>query len=198
MQKFLLKAFSFLVLLGLGLNAQAGHLFTQNSLNTEINLTAGFCIDLPQRTPWEETGTSGDSNFNLDGDFGSGDVMRVSLEGLTYVFDFDSMPSGWAANSSTVFSSPNDPQIAALAPTPPFTWQVCSLAGDFTLTGFRLYTANGTIDGTNTDTVNQGSVIPITGGGPVPVFSPIHLVLLIVGLIGMVGARRKFLKGQQA
>ncbi|MEH6610161.1 MAG: hypothetical protein V7696_12405 [Halioglobus sp.] len=191
MKHMVKQFFGVLVLMSVGLSAQAGHLFTQASLNTPINLTAGFGIDLPQLATWEETSSSGNSNFNVE-NFDSGDIMRVDIGGVIRVFAFDSMPSGWTATSNRITSSPNDPGYAALAITPPITWRIDAVAGAFTLEGFRLYTVNGTVDGTNTNTINQSAVtVSSFSSTPVPVFGPIHMVLLILGLIGVAGIRQR-------
>jgi hypothetical protein len=76
--------------------------------------------------------------------------------------------------------------MAALNLTPPFNWRIDAIAGSFTVAGFRLSTLNGRIDGTNSGVVNQVGVTE-TSTATVPVFGPVHMVLLILGLIGVVG-----------
>lgn len=187
----LARVFLLLCLAGFGLNANAGHLFTQNTINTPINLSGGFCINLPQISMEGASPTTG-STVNLGGDFGSGDVLRLTIEGVVKVFDFDSMPSGWTADGTLILASPNDPDIAALSPTLPFTWEVCALAGNFTLEGFRLRAANGTVNGTGTGLVVQSSVVPIGGVSNVPTLSPYHVLLLVLGLMAVVYARKRY------
>jgi hypothetical protein len=82
--------------------------------------------------------------------------------------------------------------MAALNLTPPFNWRIDAVAGAFTVGGFRLSTLNGRIDGTNAGVVNQSGVTVTSGSAtPVPVFGPLHMVLLVLGLIGVAGIRQR-------
>ena len=194
MMKIARKLAAVLILMSIGVAAQAGHLFTQASTNTPILLNAGFGISIPQ-LGLESGGPSSTSFINLT-DFGSGDILQMTLGSEVRVFDFDSMPSGATATSiqidTTSATSTADPAIAALSLTPNFTWRIDALAGSFTLLGYRIRISTGTVDGTNSGLVNQTGVTA-TSTTPVPIFSPVHLVLLVLGLIGIttVGLRRR-------
>ncbi len=178
-------AFALLTFIGVG--AQAGHLFTQNTLNSDIVLTAGQGITLPQIS-MEFPSPSNSSNINLL-DFGSGDILRMTLGTEIRTFDFDAMPAGWSATANSIFyNSGNDPALASLSLTVPFNWRIDAVAGSFTVQGFRIYTANGTVNGTGTDTVNQSLV---TSSAPVPVFGPMHMLVLILALVGVAGFRQR-------
>jgi hypothetical protein len=48
MMKLVRNLAAFIILMSVGFSAQAGHLFTQASTNTPIDLTAGFGITIPQ------------------------------------------------------------------------------------------------------------------------------------------------------
>jgi hypothetical protein len=211
--QYLSKICLTIVFLGFGLNVQAGHLFTQASLNTPVNLTAGFGIDIPQQGLEGGSG-SNVSYINVCG-FDSGDALRVILPGYTQTFTFGSLPSGWNFNplgscqpdgtaagepdyiETNGATSTDDPALAALGLPTTFAWRLEAVSGAFTVHGYRLAQSTGTIDGTNSGTVNQSGVTPSGPATAIPVLGLPHLVLLILGLIGMVGARRRFLGSQQ-
>ena len=193
MMKLARRLAAVIVLMSVGFSAQAGHLFTQASTNTPIDLTAGLGITNPQLAIEGGNGTNG-SNINLQ-NFDSGDTLVLTIGGVVRVFPFDNMPAGWAANSSTIFySSGNDPALAALSLTPPFNFRIDATAGSFTVTGYRIYISNGTPDGTNAGLVNQSGVTVTVSGPsiPVPIFGPWQLALLALALIALaaVGQRR--------
>ncbi|ULB12071.1 autotransporter-associated beta strand repeat-containing protein (plasmid) [Cereibacter azotoformans] len=55
-----------------------------------------------------------------------------------------------------------------------FPWSIQSLAGEFSLGGYRIYTSDGTINGTGSGPLDQNSVIDeddidVGGGGPKPI-----------------------------
>ena len=204
--RYLSKICLSIVFLGFGLHVQAGHLFTQASLNTPVDLSAGFGIDIPQESMESTTG-SASSYINVC-DFGSGDALRVILPGWTQVIAFDSLPTGWNYSETACSSGVGqietagatttiDPVLAGLSLTPPFDWRIEAVSGSFTLEGYRLRTSTGTVNGTGSGTVNQSGVTPSGPATAIPVLGLPHLVLLILGLIGMVGARRRFLGSQQ-
>ena len=182
-----------LALMSVGLSAQAGHLFSQALLNTPVQLNAGFGVDIPQITM---EGASSQANIYLC-DFDSGDVLRFILPGFTLDLDADSLPAGWTnsgtacPSTGTLSGSPSPPAMEALNLALPFDWRVEAVAGSFTLEGFRLGITNGTVNGTGAGLVNQSGVTPTGGSTAVPVFSPLHMVLLILGLIGVVGIRQR-------
>ncbi len=207
MLKGFFKAVSCLAFVGFGLNAQAGHLFTQNTVNTPIALSAGFGITIPQDSMESTTGSQSGSYINVC-EFGPGDALRVILPGYTQTFTYGSPPSGWTVASSASDPCPtegyietlnvtttDDPALAALSLTVPFQWRIEATAGSFTLLGYRLRTTTGTVNGTGSGLVNQSNVT--ASGSAIPVFSPAHLALLILGLVALVAARRKFLSSGQ-
>jgi hypothetical protein len=78
--KIITKLSAVILLLSVGFNAQAGHLFTQAAPNTSLNLTGGTGIDIPQDS-MEPAQPITPSNFKLE-NFDSGDIMRIELGGL--------------------------------------------------------------------------------------------------------------------
>lgn len=124
----------------------------------------------------------------------AGDVMRVTLPlvGQTYVYtiaydtaatcayDFcgansDAYVSGASIASATALPAHSGEQASYGPSDVAFNWSVESLAGDFALSGYRLYTGAGTIDGTGAGPLTQSSVVSSsqvqqqTGGGtPAP------------------------------
>lgn len=207
MENKFLKLALLVVLLSSALQAQAGHLFTQALLNTPVDLTAGFGINIPQESMESTTGSS--SSYINVCDFGSGDSLRVILPGWTQVIPFDSLPTGWSYSEVACLNTGQiqttgptntiEPVLAALNLTPPFQWRIEAVSGSFTLLGYRLRTSTGTVNGTGSGTVNQTGVTASSGSSSaqIPILDLPHLVLLILGLIGVVGARRKFLGSQR-
>ena len=179
-----------LVLMSLGFNAQAGHLFSQAGPSTSIDLTAGEGIDIPQAS----LQSAGMATFELEvTGFDSGDILRLTIGSEVRVFDFDAMPAGYTSDSNSI-NHVSDPAWAALNLSAPFTWRVDALAGAFTLDGAVIPVAAGfRIIGTD---IVPGSVIQSAVNAAaatasstenVPIFSPIQLMLLIFGLIGVAG-----------
>lgn len=188
MLKKYVQSLAAVVLLAAPMVSQAGHLFTQNTLNTPILLNGGQGIDLPQLTM--EGPCNGCNHHIYVENFDSGDTMRVVVGGTTRVFDFDSLPAGWQyfgggsePNLSTVNDAQtDDPGLVAESVSAPFTWRIEALSGSFTLTGFRLRITNGTINGTGTDTVTQSQVtsnVPT----PVPVLGFNQILALVVAML---------------
>ena len=120
----------------------------------------------------------------------AGDVMRVTLPlvGQTYVYtiaydasqtcayDFcgansDAYVSGASIASATALPAHSGQKPSYTSADVAFNWSVESLAGDFALSGYRLYTGAGTIDGTGAGPLTQSSVVSSsqvqqqTGGG---------------------------------
>jgi hypothetical protein len=76
------------------------------------------------------------------------------------------MPTGWTATDTVITGSAgNDPAVAALNLAAPFAWRIDSVAGDFTLEGYRIYTANGTVNGAGAGLINQSLVHPLRATG---------------------------------
>lgn len=179
------------LLLGAGLNAQAGHLFTQNVLNTPVLLNAGQGITIPQET-MEGASPTASSDIDLQ-DFGSGDTLRMTIGGIVRTFPFDSMPADWQASATSIrYITGNDPQLAALNLAVPFNWRIDAVAGSFTVEGFRVRIASGTVNGTGAGVVNQALVT--TTSSAIPIFSPVHILLLVLALVGIAGVRQRILR----
>lgn len=160
-----------LVTLFLPLSAQAGHLFTQASANTPINLTAGTGIQITQLTN-EGTGTSGNLSLNFSGDWSSGDAIRITIRNYTQTFTYDSPLAGTTQTTSALVVA--DPTLQAagitLSGSMPLQWTVIATSGTFTFTGYRIYVADGTLNGTGADTITQSQVVSASslGSGFVP------------------------------
>ena len=162
--------------------ANAGHLFTQASANTPINLAAGTGIQVTQLT-YEGIGTSGNVSLNFSGDWGSGDAVRITIGSYTQTFTYDSPLTGTTQTTSALVV--NDPTLTAAGITQAagMQWTVIAASGTFTFTGYRIYVADGTFNGTGADTITQSQVVSeddLTGGGgdsggggdPTPVVVP--------------------------
>lgn len=200
MMKLVRSLAALIILMSVGFSAQAGHLFTQASANTPIDLTAGFGITIPQES---SEGASPGSSSDIDlSNFDSGDTLILTIGGVVRVFPFDNMPAGWGASSSSIrYLSGNDPELAALNLTVPFNFRIDAAAGSFTVLGFRLRLANITVDGTGSGLVNQSGVT-VTASGPatpVPIFGPWQLALLVLALIAVAAlGQRRFGLGHKA
>jgi outer membrane autotransporter protein len=153
-----------LALFVFALPATAGHLFTQASTNTPITLTAGQGILIPQNAFEGSSSNAGLVTLdflNSTDAWDAGDIIRVSFAGYTQDFSFDAPLAG--TNQGDTFMNATDPVLTGLALdlTAPVQLTVQSVAGGFTFAGYRIYTGNETLDGTNAGLVNQANVIII-------------------------------------
>lgn len=158
-----------LVTLFLPVSAQAGHLFTQASANTPVNLTAGTGIQITQLT-YEGGGNAGRVSLNFLGDWDSGDAIRITIKNYTQTFTYDAPLSGTSQSGSAL--SVIDPTLAAAGITQNGStqWTVIATTGTFTFQGYRIYTGNDTFNGTGADTITQAQVVSASslGSGFVP------------------------------
>ncbi|MZR14262.1 deoxyuridine 5'-triphosphate nucleotidohydrolase Dut, partial [Maritimibacter sp. DP07] len=146
-------------------------------------------------TPAEAT-QSGDAWWQ----WSAGDVMKINLPladaTYTYSIAYDAAPScsydycGITGSSSLYISNTSLGDAGVTLPDHSgekygggytssdtyFSWSVVSVAGEFALGGYRLYTADGTIDGTGAGPLTQDSVVSedevddtVGGGGPRPI-----------------------------
>ena len=123
----------------------------------------------------------------------AGDIMKVTLplQDATHTFTiaYDANAScsydfcGATSPDVTVPSLANavlpshsGERVSYTASDVYFTWSVEALAGEFALSGYRLYTGGGTIDGTGAGPLTQDSVVSSEevaqgtgGGGPRPI-----------------------------
>jgi outer membrane autotransporter protein len=164
---YLIAIFMFLALPGA---AHAGHLFTQASANTPINLTAGNGIQVTQLT-YEGQSTQGNVLVYFSGNWGSGDAMQINIGSWSRTFTYDSPLAGTSQSGSAL--SVNDPTLTAagITTSPSMQWTVIATAGTFTFEGYRIYVSNGTFNGTGAAPINQSQVVSASslgGGGFVP------------------------------
>src|SRR5690349_22963360 len=82
--------------------AQAGHLFTQAVGNTPINLTAGHGIQITQ-TNFEGASSNGTVSLNFNGDWNSGDAIKLTIGSYTRTFTFDSPIGGTTQTGNVLF-----------------------------------------------------------------------------------------------
>lgn len=111
----------------------------------------------------------------------AGDVMRITLpladQTYTYTFAYDAatgtcaytacgITSGTIASSYTALGGSGvtlpahtGQKTSYTSSDVSFSWSIEALAGDFSLGGYRIYTSDGTIDGTGAGPLNQTSVV---------------------------------------
>lgn len=154
------------------LPAKAGHLFTQASANTPINLTSGTGIQVTQLT-FEGTGTNGNVSLNFNGDWGAGDAVKITIGSYIQTFTYSSPLSGTTQTASALVVA--DPTLAAagIAKSAGMQWTVIATSGDFTFTGYRIYVTDGTFNGTGADTITQSQVVSASSLGGGSTFTPV-------------------------
>jgi hypothetical protein len=195
------------------ISVQAGHLFTQSTLNTPTWIQVGQGISIDQYgtepgsggTPSITLNFTAPSSVPADADttnndwytWSAGDVLEINLPlanaTYNYTIAYDTASPGTTcaydycgsetANvhaddllaSDVVLPSHLAPQ-SYLFPTfdstdPSFAWSVVSIAGEFSLSGYRIYTNDGTINGTGAGLLDQSSVVSASQaqGGSEPV-----------------------------
>lgn len=186
----------FLICLLLPLSARAGHLFTQASANTPINLTAGQGIQITQLT-YEGVGTAGNVSINFSGGtantaWSAGDAIKLTIGSWTATYAYDTLttayPGAVQTGSALVLQ---DPTLAATNIDPngqQTQWIVIASAGDFTFEGYRIYTNAVTFNGTGAAPINQAQVVNASqlGGTFVPVAGPgeVNIAGVLDGLVG--------------
>jgi hypothetical protein len=153
------------------MQANAGHLFTQNVINTPINLTTGTGITITQKT-YEGGGVDGTVTVNFGGDWDAGDVMTITIGTYTQTFSYDDPLAGTTQDVSNLYV--NDPTLDALDLGGTFPadqeWSFAAVQGDFTLEGYRIYLVGQTFNGTGAGLIDQSQVVVV---GPTEVFEPV-------------------------
>lgn len=151
------------------------------AINQERNIESPQTIfqlymEAPSQTP---SGVSGSSWWK----WSAGDVAQISIATTggtqTYTIAYDANPSctyslcgvqandfggeqsvnAGALSATTVALNLAAPVGTSLTPSNAFTWVISSLAGDFSIGGFRIGFNNGTLDGSSTGPLNQNSVV---------------------------------------
>lgn len=165
--KTLYKFFA-LAFLFFSIPATAGHLFTQASTNTPINVSGGQGIIVPQLAFESPFLSAGQVSLNFGGDWSSGDAIKITIASYTQDFSFDSPLAGTSQSGSSL--NVIDPVLLGLALdlTAPIDWTFQATAGNVTWTGYRIQTAAEILDGTNAGLLNQSGVIIISGNEPIP------------------------------
>lgn len=175
MKKHLFKFFSASILsVFFALPAYAGHLFTQGSTNTPVLLNGGTGVNMKQLAV-EGPGTTGNVSINFGGDWNAGDSLRITIGNYTQTFSYDTPLTGTSQSGSSLFVA--DPVLAALTLSPTvassgipraynqpsgsifYGWTFEALTGSFTFIGYRIYFAGATFNGSNSDLINQSSVV---------------------------------------
>lgn len=145
------------------MDAQAGHLFTQNTINTPIKLEEGQGIEITQERT-ESFGTKGDISLDFaetghtsDFIWDSGDAIKISISGWEETFSFDSDGGGDHSLNLTSEELKN----ADITLGDPTKWTVIATAGGFEFTGYRIdVAADGTVfDGTGAGKITQDQVV---------------------------------------
>ena len=172
----IIKIFPFILgLMILSSNAAAGHLFTQATSNTPINLTAGQEITLTQLT-YETGANSGSVSIDLDQSgstdanlqWSAGDAMKVTIGSWTQNFVYDTLATNFTgATQATNGIQLVDPTLIAANITPggiQSTFVLTATAGAFRFEGYRINVVGDMYDGTGAAPVNQSQVV-VAGGG---------------------------------
>ncbi len=152
-------------------NANAGHLFTQSSANTAIDLEAGSSLEITQQT-FEGGGPNGLISLNFKQistgdaaeDWSAGDALTLTIESYSRTFTFDTLAADIPGATQTASSLvANDPTLAAanITPTPgvPLAFTVAATSGRFTLEGYRIFVNGATLNGTGAAPIDQSQVV---------------------------------------
>lgn len=148
--------------------AQAGHLFTQASNNTPISLNAGQGLNVTQLTYESGGGNNGLVTVNFGGDWSAGDAIKITIGNWNETFVFDNVVANGGTQGGSSLSIQSSALVAAgLNPSGQIAWTVIATAGQFTWTGYRIYTTSGTFNGTGAAPINQSQVVDASqlGGG---------------------------------
>ena len=189
-------------------SVQAGHLFTQSSLNTPTWIQAGQGISIDQYGTENGSGqtTSISLNFTAPSSvpagadttnsnwssWSAGDVLEINLplanatynytiaydaasSGTTCAYDFCGSTTANVAAADILASDVVLPSHAGQTSTfdstdTSFAWSIVAKAGEFSLSGYRIYTSAGTLNGTGAGLLDQSSVVSASqaqgGSGP--------------------------------
>jgi outer membrane autotransporter protein len=150
-------------------SANAGHLFTQGSGNTPINLKSGQGIEITQLS-YEGAGTNGLVTIAFYQSGGSdnsllwsaGDSIKITIGSWVQTFSYDTLTTDFSGSSQSSNSlSANDPTLAAanITPSGTTTFTVESTSGQFTFEGYRIYVNGSTYDGNGSGPIDQSQVV---------------------------------------
>lgn len=164
--------------------AYAGHLFTQAGANTPTWMQSGQGINIDQNTVESPSGSgqiniyfAPNSTIPSEADtstsdwwqWSAGDSLRFTVEttGGTYTtsigYDSSCSADACGVTGSSFISSAHDSATIGAASIANvgtgFTYSIQALSGEFSLAGYRIYFANGTINGTGSGALDQSSVV---------------------------------------
>ncbi|EGL54320.1 uncharacterized protein with a C-terminal OMP domain-like protein [Methylophaga aminisulfidivorans MP] len=167
MVKFFLR-FTFFSLLIVSFSANAGHLFTQGSSNTPINLKSGQGIEITQLS-YESAGASGlvDIHFLGTGvdnnvSWSAGDSLKVTIGSWSQTFSYDTLATDFSnvTQSASSFRA-TDPTLAAanITPSGTTTFTIEATSGQFTFDGYRISVNGARYNGSNSGPIDQSQVV---------------------------------------
>ncbi|WP_284451405.1 autotransporter outer membrane beta-barrel domain-containing protein [Methylophaga thalassica] len=167
MVKFFLR-FTFFSLLLVSFSANAGHLFTQGSSNTPINLKSGQGIEITQLS-YESAGASGlvDIHFLGTGvdnnvSWSAGDSLKVTIGSWSQTFSYDTLATDFSnvTQSASSFRA-TDPTLAAanITPSGTTTFTIEATSGQFTFDGYRISVNGARYNGSNSGPIDQSQVV---------------------------------------
>ena len=182
--------------------ANAGHLFTQAGSNTPTWIETGTGISIDQYTMETGSGSTvfyftapsttpalADTSNSNWSDWSTGDVLRFTVTtdqnvafsrsisydtGTASQYDFcgTTGTSGFTISDSLLSSTNLKIGGSVSSSTNPSVWSVEALAGEFSLSGFRIGFANGRLNGTGAGPLNQQSVVSSSTLSTSPATSP--------------------------
>lgn len=154
--------------------AQAGHLFTQASANTPINLSSGKGIQITQLTYETFGGTNGNVTIDFNDemitgdatkDWSAGDAIQVTIGSWANTYTFDTLLtdgdlSGVSQDGGNINIGVDATLLAAnITPEAGDKFIVIAKSGQFTFSGYRIYVNGKTFNGTGADTITQSQVV---------------------------------------
>jgi outer membrane autotransporter protein len=167
------------LVLSFSFSANAGHLFTQATANTPINLTSGTGIQVTQLT-YEGGSNNGSVSVDMDQTgsidptiaWSAGDAVRITIGSWVQNFAFDTLTTDFAGASQDGYGfDVNDPTLIAENITPggaSTQFTVLATAGQFTFEGYRIDVVGDKYNGTGAGPINQSQVVTaaqLSGGG---------------------------------
>ena len=107
--------------------------------------------------------SSGTYTYTIAHDAASGtcayDYCGVAGSSSTYEQGFTSIPTASDLASGVTLPTHSGEKSSYTSSDTYFAWSITSLAGEFSLGGYRIYTGGGTIDGTGAGPLTQDSVV---------------------------------------
>lgn len=171
-------------------NVYAGHLFTQNTLNTPVTISSGTGVSVRQlRYETGSTGTNGlvtlafNQGNSVDPNlaWNAGDSLRLTIGNYQVSISYDTIANGTSGFGSASQGATSlylsDPNLVNLVLNPavtvtgtqlghttinPYTWTIESLSGSFSFEGYRIYFGGIIFDGNSADQITQNSVVSST------------------------------------